>query len=350
MRHPPPATANPNVSDQHFTLRTAVKTLSEEPIAGLEPGAGFQAGSVRVSINQHGRYLVLKASDFASEKEAEEFIPRIKAGLWNLALEYNIAFIPDFERREITRSADREAAGRNLGATFGVADLGPVHGLTNEGGIVIYRSDEQIRFLDIGDITARGSTHLNHVIRVLTEGIEGYRENSHLTEEPSTTAFDLYLSHFYERSIRARFLTLVMTLEVLAPVTEKHVVAQELLTRLRDEIDIRLAEITDEEARDSLEALRRELEFRKETSIRRRVRRLILDEAPLDKPSRQTLAKQVVWAYDLRGALAHSGSVDSDELYKAHDIALNAAKLILRARLLGLARPLANPPERLTKG
>lgn len=56
-----------NMPDSCFTLRVAVKTLGEEPVAGLEPNAGFQVGVVRVTINQKGRYLILKADNFATE-------------------------------------------------------------------------------------------------------------------------------------------------------------------------------------------------------------------------------------------------------------------------------------------
>jgi len=115
------------MSNQGLTLRVAVETLNKEPFAGLESESGFQVGSVRVSITQRSGYLVFKAGDFVTEEEAASFLPRLKAGLWNLALEYNIAFIPDFEQRVITRSVDPESVGRNIAESFGLSDLGPVH-------------------------------------------------------------------------------------------------------------------------------------------------------------------------------------------------------------------------------
>jgi hypothetical protein len=318
--------------NQGFTLQVAVKTLEKEPFAGLNHESGFQIGSVHVSITQRSGYLVLKARDFVTEEEAASFLPRLKAGLWNLALEYNIAFIPGFEQRKITRSKDPKTAGRNIAASFGLSDLGPVHGLADEGGTVIFPSNENIRFLGV-EGTARISCHFNNAFRVLSEGIKSTQLGASFVDETLSIAFDLYLGHFYEGSIRARFLTLIMTLEVLAPVTEKHFIVQKLLTKWREEIQDSLAQTADEDAQDALEALDRELNFRKETSIRRRVRRLILDEAPLDEPDRTALSKQVIRAYDLRGSLAHSGAVDENKLYEAHDITLRAVKLILRTRL-----------------
>jgi len=67
-----------------------------------------------VTVKQRGPFLILLARDFASEAEAETFLPQMKGGLWNIAIEHNIAFKPCFERRTITRSGDPEQAARNL--------------------------------------------------------------------------------------------------------------------------------------------------------------------------------------------------------------------------------------------
>lgn len=319
--------------DLCFTLRVAVKTLGEDPVAGLEPNSGFQVGVVRVAINQKGRYLILKAGNFATELDAEKFLPRLKLGLWNLALQYNVSFISDFEKREITRSIDPIKAGQNLAINFGLPDIGPVHGLADEGGFAIFPSKENIRFFGMGDASGRSSTQMSDVVRVLAEGIEHFEPSNNSIDDAFCTALDLYLSQFQEVSIRARFLTLMMALEVLAPITEKHTVTQKLLLELNQRIDIEKSCCPDEDARDALDALQHELKFRKETSIRRRVRRLILDETILEKEEKETLARKVVRAYDLRGKLAHTGFVNLSDLYEAHDIVFNAVKLILQTRL-----------------
>lgn len=321
---------------QRYTLRLSVKTLGQDPVSGLTVEPTFTFGSIRVTAKRRGAYFLLQASDFASEGEAEDFLPRMKRGLWNLALAHNIAFIPFFERRDLTRSEDPIAAGRNLATSFGQpADepVQPVHGVTEEGGYTIFPSGETIRFLALGDVRLTVSTNWEAVARTLTEGIQ---HPGALTDERASglaTAMDLYLTHFYEASIRARLLTLIMALEVLAPVTEKHATAIELLTEFRSSVEAKLACAEDPEARDALEALLREIDFRKESSIRRRLRRLVLDEAPLDTAGRQALAKKVVAAYDLRGALVHTGAIGSQALSEAHKTVLQSAKSILRARL-----------------
>jgi len=107
------------------------------------------------------------------------------------------------------------------------------------------------------------------------------------------------------------------------------------------QVQVQLAETMEEEERDALEALLREIDFKKETAIRRRVRSLVLAEAPLAKDSRMCLARKVVKAYDLRGSVVHTGAVDLQALNEANETALKAVKLLLRARL-GLAE---RPPD-----
>lgn len=284
-------------------------------------------------MSQRDRYLVLKAAEFVTEDDANRFLPNLKVGLWNLALEYNIAFIPDFTLRQITRSADPEAAGRNLAKSFGFPALGPVHGLADEGGVTIYPIDQELKFISFGAGSGYVTTRLKDVIRVITEGIQTANADLISQDKRLATAIDLYLAHFYEQSQRARFLTLVMILEVMAPVTEKHVLVQEMISRWKIEIQERIKQQSDANALDALEALNRELEFRKETSIRRRVRQLILELALLDYEVRTELARRVISAYDLRGELVHSGTVDDGQLREALDVILKTVKLLLRARL-----------------
>ena len=78
---------------------------------------------------------------------------------------------------------------------------------------------------------------------------------------------------------------MITCLEVLAPATNKHIAAVQALTDFKARVEAQLAKATDTEERDALEALIREIEFKKETSIRRRVRNLVLAQAPVPRKS-----------------------------------------------------------------
>jgi hypothetical protein len=332
------------MNSPRYTLRVSLKILGKEPIKGLEAEPSISVERIMVTVKQRWPFLILMAGDFDSEAEAEAFLPKMKGGLWNLAVEHNIAFDPYFERRSITRPADPEQAARNLANSFGrpiKEPVEPVHGLTEEGGYTIFQSGENIRYLAMGDAHVYVSTGWDSVSKTLAEGIRNARQDTKGQDTALATAIDLYLAHFYETSIRARFLTLMTCLEVLAPITEKHPIAVQVLSELKRQVEAQLAEAREEEERDALEALLREIDFKKETSIRRRVRSLVLAEAPLAKDARMGLAKKVVEAYDLRGSIVHTATVDSQALNEANETALKTVKLLLRAQL-GLAE---QPPD-----
>lgn len=264
-------------------------------------------------------------------------------GLWNLALEYNIAFVPDFEEQRVDFFPDPVLAGKNIALSIGKTYSGPVHGFSIKEGVSIFPSGNIISRMDVSG-TIRHSMGLEKVVEALSNGIESSKHRPFVMDKALSTALDLYLGNFYERSIRARFLTLMMALEAMAPLTEKHTAAQIVIKKWKGEIQEPLTQTYDKDTRDALEALGRELNFRRETSIRRRVRKLILDEAPFDDCGKESLAKKVVGAYDLRGKLAHSGSVDDNKLHEAFDITLQAVKTILRVRF-GLDKLPVNRPD-----
>jgi hypothetical protein len=315
-----------------YTLRVSVKTLGQAPITGIDDPVETQvAGRLSIFQMRH-RHLIVRTSGFASEAEAEIFLPRIKAGLWNIALVQHVAFVPEFRRSEITLASDPVEAGKNVAKSFGLDDTSPVHGLGDEGGYAIFRSDHNIRFLGIGDITGTVSSSFERVHPIFSEGVEA-ADTSAVDDSNLHTALSLYLSQFFESSQRARLLTLMMVLEVLAPEMPKHHAAVQMLQKLTTDIDRQLVGCTDDEERFALESLKRELDFRKETSIRRRVRELALSVPGLQPHDHKELARDVVRAYDLRGQLVHTGGADEGEMNKAFDTVFQLTKALLRGRL-----------------
>ncbi|MCQ4347010.1 hypothetical protein NGA35_06125 [Pseudomonas stutzeri] len=326
------AKGNAIMPAEKWTLRLSVKLLGEKTVSGLESEPTFQVGTVQITAKERAGHLVLQASNFDSAAAALAYVPHLKAGLWNLAIDRNIAFVPYFEQRDITRADEPEQAAINLNKGFSLPYTGPVHGLTEETGVTVYRTGENIRFLSMS-ATGCVSTPWAMVEKALSEGIQLGNVVSDQSDPGLATALDLYLAHLSESSIRARFLTLMMALEILAPVAEKHTEAVLLLKEFSATVQAKLNSTSDNEACDALQALLREIEFRKETSIRRRVRKLVLDVAPLPEPELNEFARKVVSAYDLRGSLVHTGAVDVQALSDAYAVTLEAIKLILQVRL-----------------
>jgi hypothetical protein len=110
----------------------------------------------------------------------------------------------------------------------------------------------------------------------------------------------------------------------------------DLLEKWKQEADETLKTVApDSDDAASLQAVRRELLFRREDSIRRQVRNVVLTTLTMNGDADAAeAAKRVVQLYDLRSTLVHEGSLTSQELSKGMTDAKNLVERVLRARFL----------------
>jgi hypothetical protein len=159
-------------------------------------------------------------------------------------------------------------------------------------------------------------------------------------DERLKLALELWSDYHKERSLRAKFLTLVMALEVLAPPAAKHNIAQAVVDRWDRELTSDLQQYAKEsEEYEAIDSLRREIAFRRERSIRSRIRNHIIEVVGgvNAEKARQT-AQMAVRAYDLRGSLVHTGTLEAAQLSDGHSAALQALRTTLLATL-GMTDP-----------
>jgi hypothetical protein len=317
-----------------YTLRVPVRTLGENPILGLEAPTVVSLGDLEVTILATPPLLVTTVDGFASESAAAEFIPRVIAGLWGLVVRWNIAFRANFVPQRITYASDPVAAGNNLARSFGQDSGTPVDAIVGGEDTVIFPSGKRLRWLSFGEARGTVRTPATLAIPTFTQALSNVHAAALIADEKFKTAIELFNAYFYEASLRAKFLTVVMILEVLAPSTDKHPAAQALITEWKTQLQRSLAGTFNQDARLALEALDRELEFRRETSIRQRVRQLVREEFQyLSRVEREELEKHAVDAYDARGTLIHSGRLPDTDLETHHEKATYIVRRILAKRL-----------------
>ena len=323
------------MNPSRYALRVSVRVLGKEPVKGLDGEPSVTVGQITATVRQRWPFLILLARDFAAEAEAEAFLSRMRAGLWAIALEHNIAFEPYLERRSITRAEDPRKAARNLAKSFGQRvkePIDPVHGLVEEEGYTIFRTDENIRYLAMGQVSGYVSTSWANFSATLVKGIQHAKPPTERLDQ-FVTVFNLYLASFYETSVRARLLTLMTCLEILAPNSRRHAAAVHAISIFRKQIAAQQAQSKDEVERTALKELAEQIGFKTETSITQRVRRLVLNEASLSEERRAVLAVKVANAYKVRSKLVHGRAVEPQQLDEAHKSVLETVKLLMRARL-----------------
>jgi hypothetical protein len=139
------------------------------------------------------------------------------------------------------------------------------------------------------------------------------------------TALELYGTHFREDDARVRFLLLVMALESLATPSVKHQVALDLITQWQTQLKTEQAQyLCHSPEFEALEALARELLFRRDDSIRSQIRRLVSTCVSSHDDEVREMVNRAVKAYDLRSRLVHTGHLDATEIEQGESYAREA--------------------------
>lgn len=322
------------------TYRLRFPFLSTHEVTDFSDPIPLHPRGVEASLEPHTPYVVLNLDGFESAAAAEQALPfawgavmlaSVLSG-WGFQLEANLD--------TVAYSDDPERAAENLRKNWGVHPAGPVHGLVNGNLPVALPVDKDIRFVTAGQVGVHQSIPASRIVPHLEQALSVRDAGEVFVDARLKLALELWSDYHKERTLRAKFLTLVMVLEVLAPPADKHSVAQAIV----DQWDAELTSALDGYARTSdeyeaIESLRREVAFRRERSIRSRIRMHALQiVGDVNPEEAQRIARMAVRAYDLRGVLVHTGALGPSKLSDGHRIALQAVRTILLAAF-GLSIP-----------
>ncbi|MEK6909182.1 MAG: hypothetical protein AABX23_03980 [Nanoarchaeota archaeon] len=194
----------------------------------------------------------------------------------------------------------------------------------------VYRTGTHIIFFNAPDGKLMAGRPFSRFKESLLEGL-GHATPAALADQRLCTALALFCARLHEHSPNARFLALMMALEVLTEQARKAPIALDMLKRWDAELRQLLECANTEEDREALLSLQREVVFRKEASIRSRVNALVAKA--FQQPRSGKDVQRAVEIYDLRGALLHDGRVDADTLTKASADAERLVAVLLKHRL-----------------
>lgn len=319
-----------------FSLRFPFKLRPGHEIANdgkpLAITAGFQRLVFTLDRKQAGAY-VARITGFSTIQGASAFAGNMWGALANILIDRTVPFEAPFQVAAVQYLPEPTVSPQ-------MPQLGAVHGTAHEDEAIAFPSDQRIGVFGVGTPTVSVSSPGDRFLADLA----GWASVPHSAAVPSDerlrTAIELYSAAFAESSRRARFLTLVMVLEVLTDPETKHPNALILLSRWEKEVDEAFKRADSADEQDALEALKRELIFRRENSIRSRVRKLVQTTLAKD-PDVTTLSKQAVDAYDKRSTLVHDGSLDERELVRASEDARVVIQRVLRAHVDSIGASIA---------
>lgn len=231
---------------------------------------------------------------------------------------------------------DPIATGRHL---FKTSDADPVDSVVDGSRPAIYLANKRIKISTTGHVILTQGFNPEQSLNLMCEAMSFPYSDSVLADRKLQIALELYSTFFRETSENARFLTLSMALEVLAPEELKpnYIVQliEEWMMVVRNRKAAFLSGSADWCAYDALE---REIGFRKGVSIRKRIWTLV--ERTLssrsDNGANET-AKLAVSLYDKRSRLVHDGYLPEHELREATTQMREIVRQILEVRFVELA-------------
>ena len=289
-------------------------------------------------------FYILTIEGFESAEAAENYIPRLWAGLAWMLLERGLVTTANFDVGTTQYADDPEEFGKRLGFST------PADGIADGYQPTIYRTDRQLRFETLGMISPLQRYGGEGIVASVLEGAM-YPSSANVWENKKLRlAFDLYNAHFTESSENSRFLTLVMALEAMSEPkkrTPKVVEFQKELLRqakaVNGEIDAVEADTEEEKKKKSddkasIEALINDLNSRCSDSLTRQVKRLVRETlASTDGRDVEGVEKDVAQIYGTRGRLVHNGEVSLNALRRSTELARKIVRLVLKARFIGEA-------------
>jgi hypothetical protein len=319
-----------------FALRFPFRPVHQ--VTGEDDSIEIHSGETRVELSLSSPYVVLRVESFSTEEAAAAFIPRIWGAVAWMSVDLSTGFTAEMTPDPVTYADDPDKAAENLSRFAGRRIEGPVHGLVNGNFPSILPLGKTIRFATVGDVSLSVSRGREQVAASLAEGLRQPGTASAYADERLKTAIELFSDSDRESSLRSKFVTLISALEVLAPPTFKHPIAQQLIDEFKERVSrVKATTAEGSDERHALESLERELLFRREASIRSRVRELVLAGLPSSLPAveREERARRAVSAYDDRGTLLHDGTLANEDLVKGYDVARLLVRDLLLARMQG---------------
>lgn len=317
-----------------YTLRFPFTLPSGREIAVAEtPG---ELGGLEYRLSKQDGLYVLTLSGFPSEEWAQAYLKDIRAALIWVLLHTGIPAKGEFEPQPVWCSDDPLQTAVNLSLSFRRQIEGPVDALVDGRRPAVYATGKRIRLLTGWPPSLVLSTPVEIVMKHFAEGV-GIENSTRVLADPKLlTAFELFAAYFTEASGNARLLTLVMALETVATGVQRTRLVLDLLEKWKQEADEALKTVApDSDDAASLQAVCRELLFRREDSIRRQVRNVVLTTLTMNGDADAAeAAKKAVQLYDLRSTLVHEGSLTSQELNEGMTDAKNLVERVLRARFL----------------
>jgi len=320
-----------------YTLRFPFLLTNNTSINNLEKTITREFEGLTITLEFNKPYYVLIIEGFKSELEAKAYKNNLRIGLNWTALNCNFGFEDELEFGKIQFPSDPYKAAEVWKTQFGLDKGERIDCIINGNMPSVYPSKSTISIMTGGTASIVIGKNPDSILDNLIEGLAISNSIDDI-DIKLKIAIDIYNGHFFEQSSQAKFLSLIMALESIAPQHQKHKTVQSLIDAWITDLNQKLEIIEkDSEEHHSLDSLEKEINFRKEASLRSRIRSLVLETLNGNNSDLAAdFAKKAVKLYDIRSKLIHEGVIDAKTLEKALTDANEIVLLILKKKIKNL--------------
>ncbi|HOI73147.1 MAG TPA: HEPN domain-containing protein [Syntrophales bacterium] len=203
-----------------YTLRFPFRIPQEDQSLGKDI-ASINIGELLYSLENLDPYFVLTIKGFLTEAEAERHINRIWAGFMWLLLNRGISVNAILATKEVFYTDDPIKAAENVSKTYRIPIRGPLHGSLDGTRPAVFPSNKKLSILTGYAPIGIAITPPSTMLTCIAEGLSFPHSDELINDNFLRLALELYRAYFTEASRNARFLTLIMALEVLRPQPSK---------------------------------------------------------------------------------------------------------------------------------
>lgn len=308
-----------------FTLRQPFYVAPGKQVDGYDADSTCIDGRSYRFLYEAPLHIVL-VDGFRDEDAALTYRPRLLTSLYwaSVDRDLGISFEPEIGR--VLYPDDPEAAGRNIAAQKKSAPRRIEAAIANSHFACAYRTDTEnyMSKMRVGGCSVVSGTPLAAFKASLAAGIPrlkaGVEDDSRLS-----TALALFSARLEEHSLNARFITLVMALEVLAETGERPPVAKDLIKECCEVLARHRKQAAPEEIA-SIESLEGAVRQLKRSSITSGICAVVARVLPDEE-------KRVREIYKLRSTLVHEGDASEREVAKAFADATRIVAAVLKSRM-----------------
>lgn len=323
--------------DQGYTLRFPFRLAPGQKFSNLDEPYMSRYSDLVLRLGEQSGLYFLSVGSFPTEESGKAFIPKLWAGLmWSL-LHQGLSPEANLLPQEIQYYEDPFEAAQKASKSWGLK-VDKLDCILDGSLPAVYAADKAVKLHTGQQISLLLGFAPERTVAFLVEVLAFPHPEYVLADQKLKVSLDLFNAFFRETSANARFLTLNMALEALAPSEPKHLCAIEAidcwvkkLKRLQEGVQLNSDEWH------SYDSLIREVGFRKEKSIRSSIRSLVYSTLQPSDPDAEALSRKAVRLYDIRSRLVHDGYVAGEDLGQAVDELREVTFRVLKSRFLQVA-------------